>query len=155
MDAVIVALSMVRTSDFPWARITTPLDLHTQAAARLLHACAQAGVRRYITVSAHGVGDSQSRAGWGFLALVRASNIGVAYRNLAEAETRVRASDLDWTIVRPTRLTLGEGTGSWRADPDLVTGSGARIPRADLARFLVQNLADATWERTAVSLTRA
>lgn len=155
MDAVIVTLSMVRTSDNPWARITTPLDLHTQAAARLLGACEAAGVRRYVSVSAHGVGDSRPRAGWFFLGLVHSSNIGIAYNNLAEAEARVRDTGLDWTLVRPTRLTLAPGTGSWRAEPGLHTSSLASIPRADLARFLVEILADPTTHQTTLSVTGA
>ena len=85
---------------------------------------------------------------------MHASNIGVAYNNLAQAESIVRAADLEWTIVRPTRLTHGSGTGRWRADPSLVTSSTARISRADLARFLVHNLSDPAWVRTAVSLTQ-
>ena len=71
MDAVIVALSMVRTSDNPWARITTPVDLHTQAAATLIPACEAAGVQRYLTISAHGVGPSRPRAGWAFVLTIR------------------------------------------------------------------------------------
>ena len=96
------------SSPCPWcaratapATITTPLDLYLQTAQALLPACEAAGVARYVTVSAHGVGDSRPRAGWAFLALVHGSNIGVAYDNLAEAEERVRASALDWTVVRP------------------------------------------------------
>jgi putative NADH-flavin reductase len=153
MDAAVVALSMVRTSDSPWARITTPTDLHTQAANRLLRACEAAGVRRYISVSAHGVGDSRARAGWGFLALVHSSNIGIAYNNLAEAEAQIRDASLDWTVVRPTRLTHQNGTGRWTADPTLRTSSLARIARTDLARFLVQALTDPTWSRATVSVT--
>ncbi|MEC7949210.1 MAG: NAD(P)-binding oxidoreductase [Myxococcota bacterium] len=153
MDAVVVVLSMVRTSDSPWSRITTPRDLHSQAADRLVTACEAAGVRRYVSVSAHGVGASRSRAGWAFLALVHSSNIGVAYDNLAVSEARVEDSSLDWTLVRPTRLTMAPGTGCWTADAALRTSSRAHIPREDLARFLVQSLTDPRWSRTAVSLT--
>ncbi len=155
VDAVIVALSMVRTSNSPWARITTPLDLHTRAARLLLPACADAGVRRYVTISAHGVGPSRPRAGWAFLALVHGSKIGVAYDNLAEAEQEVMACDLDWTIVRPTRLTDAVGTGRWKASADLVAGSFDRISRADLARFLVAAVSDGDGSRGVVSVTEA
>ena len=115
MDAVIVALSMVRTSDNPWARITTPLDLHTQAAARLLGACEAAGVRRYVSVSAHGVGDSRPRAGWFFLGLVHSSNIGIAYNNLAEAEARVNSvpvQSITMSTPRSPQSTF-DGSVSW------------------------------------------
>lgn len=153
VDAVVVALSMVRTSDSPWARITTPHDLHTQAARALLAAAQAAGVRRYLTVSAHGVGPSRPRAGWAFVALVHSSNIGVAYTNLAHAEALVMASDLDWTIARPTRLTSGPGAGAWQAATDLRTSSAASIPREDVARFLVACLEEGAWSRAAVSVT--
>ncbi len=155
VDAVIVALSMVRASDSPWARILTPLDLHLRAAETLVAAATQSGVRRYVTVSAHGVGDSASRAGRLFLALVRSSNIGVAYADLARAEEIVAASGLAWTVVRPTRLTLTPPTGRWRADPQLVTTSWDRIPRGDVAAFLVRAVEEALPKRERVSLSGA
>ena len=67
----------------------------------------------------------------------------------------MRDTGLDWTLVRPTRLTLAPGTGSWRAEPGLRTSSLASIPRADLARFLVQILADPTTPRATLSVTGA
>ncbi len=155
VDAVIVALSMVRASDSPWARILTPLDLHVRAAQTLVAAATEAGVRRYVTVSAHGVGDSASRAGTLFLALVRSSNIGVAYADLARAEEVVAASDLAWTVVRPTRLTLQPPTGRRRADPNLVTTSWDRIPRGDVAAFLVQAAEEEHPTHQRVSLSSA
>ena len=57
---------------------------------------------------------------------------------LADAEdhvAEVRATDLDWTVVRAPRLTDGEGTGSYRAG-DVSLGF-AGVARADVARFLL------------------
>jgi putative NADH-flavin reductase len=153
VDAVIVALSMVRASDSPWARILTPRDLHSRAARVLTAAAARHGIGRYVALSAHGVGDAAPRAGWLFLGLVRASNIGVAYADLAVAEDIVRATALPWTVVRPTRLTLGPATGRWVADPALVTSSRAAIPRADVAAFLLHVATSSDHLHEAVSLT--
>jgi uncharacterized protein YbjT (DUF2867 family) len=153
VDAVIVALSMVRASDSPWAPILTPRDLHSRAAALLTAAAARHGVGRYVALSAHGVGDAAPRAGWLFLGLVRASNIGVAYANLAVAEDIVRATALRWTVVRPTRLTLAPATGQLVADPRLVTTSRAAIPRADVAAFLLHVATSDDHLHEAVSLT--
>jgi putative NADH-flavin reductase len=153
VDAVIVVLSMVRASDSPWSPILTPRDLHSRAAAVLTAAAAKHGVRRYVTLSAHGVADAAPRAGWLFLGLVRASNIGVAYANLAIAEDIVRSSSLRWTIVRPTRLTTGRPSGRWRAAADLVTTSLDRIARADVAAFLLGVATSDDHLREAVSLT--
>jgi putative NADH-flavin reductase len=57
-----------------------------------------------------------------------------------EMERIVRASDLDWTIVRPPRLINGPRTESYVVSVDrLPPGSGgtASIRRADVARFLL------------------
>jgi hypothetical protein len=58
---------------------------------------------------------------------------------LADAEEhvrRVRATDLDWTVVRPPRLTQGDPEGSVRHGTDLKLGFES-VDRADLASFLL------------------
>jgi putative NADH-flavin reductase len=52
-------------------------------------------------------------------------------------ETVVAASNLDWTIVRPPRLTRGPRTGRFRFEKDHLPPSGRSISRADLAHFLL------------------
>jgi putative NADH-flavin reductase len=61
-------------------------------------------------------------------------------------EALIRQSRLDWVIVRPPRLTKGRRTSVYR--------SGERIParslvltisRADLAEFMLKQLADNTF----------
>ncbi|MDB4955807.1 MAG: Flavin reductase [Myxococcales bacterium] len=55
-------------------------------------------------------------------------------------ELVVRASPLDWTIVRPPRLTAGPRTERYDVAEDrLPTGTGgtAKISRADVAHFLL------------------
>jgi uncharacterized protein YbjT (DUF2867 family) len=46
----------------------------------------------------------------------------------------VRAQDLDWTIVRPGRLTDGPGSGQVRVGPRVDYGE---VPRADVAAVLL------------------
>jgi uncharacterized protein YbjT (DUF2867 family) len=55
----------------------------------------------------------------------------------AEADAAVTASDRDWTIVRPGRLTDDPGTGHVRIDPAPVAGE---ISRDDLAALLADVL---------------
>ena len=154
-DAVIVAISMVRSSDFPWAPILTPRDLHVRAVGVVSDIALEHGPRRYVTISAHGVGESESRAGWLFMALVNNSNIGVAYADLARAEEALAQTGLDWTVVRPTRLTNGPRTGEWVADPELQAGNRASISRRDVALFLVQCAESDAHLHERVSLTSA
>ncbi|MCG8348595.1 MAG: NAD(P)H-binding protein [Chloroflexales bacterium] len=96
-----------------------------RAADRLAAAAEQAGVRRYILLSANGAHDPHS---W-----------GAAYADYLGAkragEDCVKSRDLDWTVMRPAALGSGEGTGhiTLLSTP----GGTGSIDRKDVARTLV------------------
>lgn len=142
VDAVVVALSIPRRSRSPFAPVVGPPDLHSRSTASLLEAMQQQGVRRLIKVSAQGVGDSAARAGWGFRALVAASNLRPAFVDHARADALVQASDLDWTIVRPPVLSDAPAAGPLRSGTDLVTWSTTRVRTGDLAAWILDALDD-------------
>ncbi len=52
----------------------------------------------------------------------------------------VESADLDWTIVRPPRLTNGRGTGSYRVEDGRLPSRGFVISRADLAEFMLSEV---------------
>lgn len=61
-------------------------------------------------------------------------DVCIAYlRAKAEADAAVIASERDWTVVRPARLTGEPATGRVRIDSAPLSGE---IPRADLAALL-------------------
>jgi len=57
----------------------------------------------------------------------------VYLRAKAEADAALQASDREWTIVRPGRLTDEPGTGRVRVDLEPLRGD---VPRADVAAVL-------------------
>ena len=61
----------------------------------------------------------------------------VYLRAKAEADLAVQASDLQWTIVRPGRLTDDPGTGRVRIESAPFRG---RVPRDDVAAVLARLL---------------
>jgi uncharacterized protein YbjT (DUF2867 family) len=63
----------------------------------------------------------------------------VYLRAKGEADAAVKASERDWTIVRPGRLTDDPGMGRVRID---VTPFRGQIPRDDLAEVLAAVLGD-------------
>jgi len=65
----------------------------------------------------------------------------------------VKASGLDWTIVRPTLLTNGPRTGQYRVLTDLEGLHGGRISRADCADCLLRAMVEGAWSRTAIVIT--
>src|SRR3954468_1513078 len=68
-------------------------------------------------------------------------------------EALVKASGLDWTIVRPTLLTNGPRTGQYRVLTSFEGLHGGRISRADCADCLLHVMVEGTWSRTAIVIT--
>lgn len=110
------------------------------AAIRVIDAAAQAGVKRFVMVSYFGAGPEHG---------VPQDDPFFAYAEAkAAADTHLRASDLDWTILGPGRLTLEAATGriAVRAAQGAENGS---VSRADVALVAAAALADdATIGRT-------
>ena len=75
------------------------------------------------------------------------------YEDKDRQEDAIRASTLDWTIVRPTVLNDKPARGRTQALTDLSGIHGGTIARADVADFVVQQLATNIWLRKAPLIT--
>jgi len=62
-------------------------------------------------------------------------------------EEVVSGSELDWTIVRPPRLTDQKHTGHFRVEEGQLPRNGSSISRADVAHFLLQAAEDGSYVR--------
>ena len=110
---------------------TRAVDL--DGALKAVQGAGQAGVRRFVMVSAHGVDEplpDDTAAGW--RAYVKSKR---------DADAALRDSGLDWTVVRPGGLTDDPATDRVAMAPGLESGT---IPRADVAAVLVAVLGDAS-----------
>jgi uncharacterized protein YbjT (DUF2867 family) len=123
------------------------VDLLTVATHALVTAMMRDGVRRLVCVSALGVGDSRGHGGFVFDRLFLPLLLSQAYKDKERQEAAVRASALDWVLVRPAMLTDDPARGSARAFTDLAGVKGGKIARADVARFVVEQLTTDTWLR--------
>lgn len=98
-------------------------------AVKLADAAEQAGIRRYLMVSAMRADDADPESDDVFQVYLRAK---------ADADRAVRARDgLDWTIVRPGALTDEPASGTVELGIDLPRGS---VARADVAAVLAEIL---------------
>ncbi|MDT5204785.1 MAG: hypothetical protein QOD34_1421 [Mycobacterium sp.] len=123
------------------------VDLLTVATRALVAAMSRAGVRRLVCISALGVGDSRNHGGFVFDRLFQPLLLGPAYKDKERQEAAIRASSLDWVIVRPAMLTNGAARGRIRATTDLAGVNGGKIARADVAQFVLEQLTTDTWLR--------
>ena len=79
---------------------------------------------------------------------------GGMYADLLRMESVVKASDLDWTILRPPRLLDGPRTGHYQVAINRHLTRGISIDRADVADFIVGHLTDHASYRTIVELAK-
>jgi uncharacterized protein YbjT (DUF2867 family) len=103
------------------------------AAIRSMDAASRAGVRRYVMVSYSRSGpDHGTPEGDSFFPYAHAK---------AAADAHLRGTDLDWTIVAPSRLTLEPGTGRIDVLPDDRLDEPSQVPREDVAAVIAEALA--------------
>ena len=101
------------------------------AAIRIIDAAGQAGVRRFVMVSYFGAGPDH---------VVAEDNSFFAYaESKAAADTHLRASGLDWTVLGPGGLTLDPATGRITVGPEAANGT---VSREDVALVIAAALAD-------------
>jgi putative NADH-flavin reductase len=145
-DAVISVLGV--------SRPLKPDPTVVQGVRHIIQAMEARGVRRFIYQSFVGVTDSRRYAG----PLTRMVAVRVLRHEIADHETKealVRASRLDWTIVRPPKLTNGALTGKYRCGEAIPARSlFPRLSRADAADFLLRQLTDTAFVRKAVSVMK-
>lgn len=106
------------------------LTVDRDGAIKLLEAAVAADVPRYAMISSVGAENPPDDD----------DVFSVYLRAKAQADAALQASDREWTIVRPGRLTDEPGTGRVRIDLEPFRGE---VPRADVAAVL-----DALLERT-------
>jgi putative NADH-flavin reductase len=130
-----------------------PVDLFSRGTQFLLAAMAKHGVRRLVCVTGVGAGDSRGHGGFLYDRIVQPLFMKTVYEDKDRQEAQLRASDVDWTIVRPGTLTNGPATGLTRVLTNLDGVTAGKISRADVAAFIVEQLASDEYRKTAVLLT--
>lgn len=116
-------------------------DLHLAMATTLAALMAEAGMRRYVGVSGAGMDAPGDRKRPRDRVISRLLQMlpGAAVADKAAELAVWQATDLDWTLVRPPRLTNTPATGRLEHDAHRST-RGVRLSRADLAEFLADVL---------------
>lgn len=113
----------------------TERSVHRDLARSLVPAMEGAAVRRLAVVSsAFLFSDAPVPA------LVGRLFFHDVVKDAAEMERMIVASSLNWTIVRPPRLTDGSRTEHYRIKDSRLPGFGFRVSRADVAHFMLEEV---------------
>ncbi len=122
------------------------------AAANTVAAMRKTGARRLVCVSAAGAYvKNDPDMNWVVKAILPRV-LAKQFADTRQMEDVIRASDLDWTLVRASRLTDRLGTGQYRVSPDYPPSGGWKIARADVARFIAAVLTEDGWPHAAPAL---
>ena len=113
---------------------TGPTTVCTDGIRSAVTAMKSAAVTRLIAVSAHGVLETHdkslySRAVW--------AGVAERMRDKETMESLITASGLNWTIVRPPKLSDRDAIGKYTVGTDLPIHLWSSVGRADLAAFLL------------------
>ena len=121
-------------------------DLIRLSLQSIVSAMERNGVRRLILVSAFGVGDSRRDAPL-IPRIMHRLLLTNLFADKKAAEDDLRRSSVDWTVVYPTLLTEGPRTRSYRVGERLELSGVPKISRADVADFVVAQLASREYVR--------
>lgn len=111
------------------------------ATRNLIPAMERYGPRRLVFLSAFGVGDSLTMASLP-LRLVFRTVLANIYADKARAESTVQGSALEWTVLRPTKLTDAPANGHAQVTDRLPRSAKATMTRADLASAILDTVVD-------------
>jgi uncharacterized protein YbjT (DUF2867 family) len=142
-------ISSLGTPMSPFREVT----LLSTATRALVDEMARQNVRRLVCITGLGAGDSRGHGGFMFDRLILPLFLRKVYADKDRQETIVRSSAAEWVLVRPTVLNDQPARGSVRAVTDLSGIHGGTIARADVARFVVDQLTDDQWLRRAPLIT--
>jgi putative NADH-flavin reductase len=135
-DAVLSVLGQTKTG---------PKDVQTRGTQNIVSAMEKHGLRRLVSLTGAGVRDPRDEpklVDKAITFLLERLQPQVLADGVGHAEV-IKASDLDWVIVRGPRLTEGPKRGEYRVGM-IGKNSGTRISRADLADFMLHQVTDDT-----------
>jgi len=122
------------------------------AAANIVTAMGKSGTRRLICVSAAGAFIAGDPDMGRLIKLILPRLLAQQFADVRAMEAAISATDLDWTLVRATRLVNTPQTGRYRVRPEYAPAGGGKISRADVAHFMLAALTDASWIRARPAL---
>ena len=134
-------------------KLIRKVTLHSDGARALVAAMERRGVRRLVCITGLGAGDSAGHGGFVYDWLIKPVFLRTIYQDKDRQEAIIRASTLEWIIVRPTVLADEPATGKVHATVDLRGFHGGKISRADVAAFVVAQTGSDEWLRRTPLIT--
>jgi putative NADH-flavin reductase len=110
-------------------------------------------VSRILIISASGVkSDDDKNIGFVTKRIIIPLFLKKTYVDMEKMEDLVMESDLNFTLMSPQMLTTGPLTKSYKTEIGLSVKNGRKISRADLAHYMINNIANDEISRKKVGI---
>ncbi|OWU68763.1 epimerase [Marinibacterium profundimaris] len=144
-DAVIVALG---------AGASRNSRIRSEGTLTVIRAMQAEGVSRLVCQSTLGAHESWSNLNFFWKRIMFGALLKPVFRDHELQESLVRASGLDWTIVRPSAFSDAPAPGDLREDvPPSARDLSLKIARDEVAAFLSRMVGDCTYLHRAVGIS--
>lgn len=131
-----------------------PSKILSEGTANIIKAMEFNAVKRLICETSLGIGDSFGRMGLYYTFFVIPFILPFYFWDKGKQESVVKKSNLDWTIVRPGVLNNKNARGVYKEGKDIgnwfIT---VKISRADVAHFMVKQIADKKYLKSTPGLS--
>lgn len=118
-----------------------PVSVFSRGTQCVLDAIGQDSSQKLIVVTGIGAGDSKGHGGFLYDRIFNPLLLRTIYADKDRSELIIKASGVNWLIVRPGFLTNGARTGRYRVIDELSGVTVGKISRADVADFILKQLA--------------
>jgi len=132
-----------------------PTSVQTDSTASIVEAMRLTDVRRLIVVSNSGmVTDGDGPLTKGLVKPILRRILVHGWTDMRHMEDVVTASGLDWTIIRPPRLTNRPATGRYRFAINNFLQNSLQISRADVAHFMIHHITDEATHKSTIEIAK-
>ncbi|MBT2623640.1 SDR family oxidoreductase [Chryseobacterium sp. ISL-6] len=145
-DLIISALSIARASDAPWSKLITPKNFITESMKNVISEAGQQNLKRLITISAWGVGETQKEIPFWLRWLINYTNMRPIYAEHESQEKLLKSSNLSWTAVRPVALNDSKKIKTLKVSFNNLPKPSLSICRQTVAKFIVDSVKSNKYE---------
>lgn len=119
--------------------------IYSESGKNIIDAMRKNGIKRFICITSGGVEDNDPSFGLLYKFIFKPL-LRKPYKNMKMLEAYLQDNkDIDWVVVRPSQLTDTPRSGNYRVSAHYAPKGGSKISRADLADFMLKQIASEEW----------
>lgn len=119
--------------------------IYTEGGKNIIEAMRKNNVKRFICMTSAGVEEQDPSFPFIYKLMIKPM-LRKIYADAIVFEKQLQSiKDIDWTIVRPTALNNKPITRNYRVSPRFSPKGGAKISRADVAHFIMEEVNQNKW----------